>query len=353
MVYFSIIMPVFNKKMLLPIAIESILHQSYANYELLLVDDGSSDGSSEICDYFGSMNNQVRVFHTENLGVSHARNVGIENATGKYLIFNDADDVLTSEALESIFFLLQNKEIDLVVTKHQQLKILQKQISELSLEQIFCGEREDHFTEINIHEDPQKVQICFEQRNMQSVWAKAYRAEIISNNNIRFDESKIVLEDILFNLSVLEFAKRIAILDTQAYIQISVRDVKYYRVRNDFMDDIEFAYQKLESWLRSRGLFEDEIYWNKMSRNYYLGLSRLVSDCAAERISELKSYEGVRRYLKECNDYSILRMFGLKRKAAIVKVGNVLNYLSHIPNRSAKMILGENRYEQLKRKVKN
>ena len=89
----SIIVPVYNVENYIEACLDSIVSQSYRDYELLLIDDGSTDRSGIICDEYAKLDN-VRVFHTENRGVSHARNVGITNAAGKYLYFIDSDDML-------------------------------------------------------------------------------------------------------------------------------------------------------------------------------------------------------------------------------------------------------------------
>ncbi|MFC2471104.1 glycosyltransferase [uncultured Selenomonas sp.] len=88
----SIIVPVYNVERYLEQCILSLVHQSYRSIEILLIDDGSSDGSSAICDEWAKKDQRIRVFHTENHGVSHARNVGLEQARGDYIGFVDSDD---------------------------------------------------------------------------------------------------------------------------------------------------------------------------------------------------------------------------------------------------------------------
>ena len=98
----SIIVPVYNVERYIRACLDSILSQSYCAYELILIDDGSSDRSGAICDEYAHRDN-IRVFHTENRGVSHARNIGIEKATGEYLYFVDGDDLLAdTEVLQNM-----------------------------------------------------------------------------------------------------------------------------------------------------------------------------------------------------------------------------------------------------------
>lgn len=96
----SVIIPVYNTNQYLSRCMESILGQSYQDFELLLIDDGSTDGCSEICDAYAERDSRIRVIHKENGGVSSARNVGIQVATGEWVLFVDSDDLLPSCALE-------------------------------------------------------------------------------------------------------------------------------------------------------------------------------------------------------------------------------------------------------------
>lgn len=96
----SIIVPVYNVAQYLNQCITSLIHQSYQNLEILLIDDGSSDGSSAICDEWAKRDERIRIFHTENHGVSHARNIGLMQARGAYIGFVDADDWIDFDMYE-------------------------------------------------------------------------------------------------------------------------------------------------------------------------------------------------------------------------------------------------------------
>ena len=102
MPFFSIIVPVYRAEDFLDDCVRSILSQSFSDFELLLVDDGSPDGCGALCDKFAKADRRVRAFHQENRGVSAARNLGLLNATGTYILFVDADDHLVPGALAAI-----------------------------------------------------------------------------------------------------------------------------------------------------------------------------------------------------------------------------------------------------------
>lgn len=99
----SVIVPVYNVEQYLPRCIESILAQTFTDFELLLIDDGSPDNSGRICDEYAERDSRIRVFHKKNGGVSSARNVGLDNAQGEWIYFSDADDVIKKEGLQLLF----------------------------------------------------------------------------------------------------------------------------------------------------------------------------------------------------------------------------------------------------------
>ena len=88
----SVIVPVYNVELYLRKCMDSIIEQTYKDLEILVIDDGSSDGSGTICNKYAEQDSRIRVFHTENCGLSVARNIGLENASGKYIGFVDSDD---------------------------------------------------------------------------------------------------------------------------------------------------------------------------------------------------------------------------------------------------------------------
>ena len=98
----SIIVPVYNIKEYLPSCLDSIIAQSFTDFELILIDDGSSDGSGDICEYYSLLDNRIRVCHKANEGVSKARNFGIEIAEGEWIAFIDGDDYIVPEYLEAL-----------------------------------------------------------------------------------------------------------------------------------------------------------------------------------------------------------------------------------------------------------
>lgn len=113
---FSVIVPCYNVEQYLDECVESILNQEYKDFELLLIDDGSTDGTSRLCDVWGSKNEKVRVFHKPNGGLSEARNYGIDRSKGDYLIFIDSDDFIRAGSFSAIESRMEN-EPEIIITR--------------------------------------------------------------------------------------------------------------------------------------------------------------------------------------------------------------------------------------------
>ena len=174
----SVIVPVYNAEKYLSRCIDSILAQSYKDFELLLIDDGSKDGSATICDNYAIKDSRVRVFHKANGGVSSARNLGLDNATGEWITFIDSDDYVESEYLKNF-----------------------TQDSDLSLQGYYNGDNMVRYEEAFVYSEPGAEYL--NKNYVYGPYCKLFRSKIIKLNNIRFDEDLSFGEDILFCLKYM------------------------------------------------------------------------------------------------------------------------------------------------------
>lgn len=147
----SVIVPVYNCREYLPECIESILNQTYQQIQLVLVDDGSSDGSGEICDLYALQDDRVQVIHQKNKGVSAARNAGMDAMTGEYLLFVDGDDTIAAETIQTSLQGFTDKAVGVVVfgiTKIWKDKCRQQalpmEVGLYSAEDMLCGILKDY-----------------------------------------------------------------------------------------------------------------------------------------------------------------------------------------------------------------
>lgn len=115
----SIIVPIYNVEKYLCCCLDSIIGQSYDNLEILLIDDGSTDRSGQIADEYAEKDRRIQVFHTDNRGVSHARNLGLDRMTGRYCLLVDSDDALHIDTISCSVKLLEKENLDCVIYKYQ------------------------------------------------------------------------------------------------------------------------------------------------------------------------------------------------------------------------------------------
>ena len=200
----SVVVPVYNTKKYLEDCVESLIVQTYKNIEIILVDDGSKDGSGELCDILAEKDNRIRVIHQENQGVSAARNKGINCANGAFLVFVDSDDTACPEYVETLY----------------------REISENDLDMVICGYRicypkrneTVHFDENVIIDDISKAEALITQlygnRLLNSPCNKIFKRSMIHE---LFDTSLVMGEDLVFNLNYLKNIKSMKIISSVLY----------------------------------------------------------------------------------------------------------------------------------------
>lgn len=190
--YFSIIVPVYNSSQYLNRCIDSILSQTYNDFELILVDDGSIDESGNICDVYAQKDKRIRVFHQPNGGVSSARNKGIKEANGEYAIFVDSDDYILKDKLETA--------------------------------KIYCKNYPDLITGLYLVADSDKYKqhsISIKDyeyiKNVCVVWTSIFNTKIIKKHSILFNENTCHGEDVLFVLNYFYYCRTILFVNEFGY----------------------------------------------------------------------------------------------------------------------------------------
>lgn len=205
----SVIMPVYGVEKFVGKAIESIQNQTFGDFELFLVDDGTKDRSGIICDEYAAKDPRLKVIHKENGGAPSARNVAIEQATGKYFYFMDSDDWTEPTMLEDMVKLAEENDAQLVVTGYyidtyySDTEYITQENSQPS--QVFASQRE--FRE-NAHR-------LFDCNLLYTPWNKLYSAKYIMDNNLRFPQT--FWDDFPFNVSVLRDVERVVVSDKKYY----------------------------------------------------------------------------------------------------------------------------------------
>lgn len=241
----SIIVPVYNVQDYLSRCIDSIIGQEYKDFELLLIDDGSTDLSGEICDSYAAKDARIKVVHKENSGVSDTRNLAIEIASGTYIQFMDSDDWITPDATKLLVRSALDYDCDLVIADFYRVsgeKLSRK------------GDIDD--TEVMTRQEYAQHMVGNPADFYYSVlWNKLYKREIIMEHNIRMDISISWCEDFLFNLEYYLHAERFYALQAPIY---------YYFKRKGSLVSQSMQISKV---IRTKlSLFE---YYNQFYKNVY------------------------------------------------------------------------------------
>lgn len=209
MCVFSIIIPVYNVEQYLRVCLDSIAAQTIGDFEAILIDDGSSDASGEICDEYAKDDNRFSVFHQKNQGVSAARNKGLELANGKYIVFVDSDDYIESTFLDIMCH--EMKGFDLLFygdTYHYQ-------DGNILTHQPFSSESNDRKTVENRILAFKRSDDGYEYFGY--TWNKVFRTDIIKKHTIRFIEGLSLREDELFTAEYCRHIVSLKVLSSPIY----------------------------------------------------------------------------------------------------------------------------------------
>lgn len=203
----SVIVPCYNVEAYLEECVNSILASTFQDYELLLIDDGSTDQTGAICDTLAERSDKIKVFHTKNGGLCAARNLGIDNAAGEYISFVDGDDLISPHMLERLVAEMQD-DIQLVSCSFVRCK------------------REDERHESNKLHTVCKAdrKTCARKILMDGfgsyVWNKLWRKSILDAHGIRFRTGRYAIEDQFFTMDYLPYCKQAVFLNAALYYYV-------------------------------------------------------------------------------------------------------------------------------------
>lgn len=201
----SVIIPVYNVENYLERCINSVLDQSFEDFEVILVDDGSTDSSGKICDAFSEKSQKVKTLHMKNRGVSSARNRGIECSNGNYIIFVDSDDYIDQNMLSELYREVQDNDIDLCLCGYTQV-FADKSVDVLPEDGTY-GFRE--FLDVMKYWKLNCI--------IGSPCNKIFNKHIIENHRIRFRLDMNYAEDYLFNINYFKYIQKIKALGKSYY----------------------------------------------------------------------------------------------------------------------------------------
>lgn len=274
----SIIVPVYNAGDRLNRCLNCICNQTYKNLEILLIDDGSADGSSQVCDLFAERDSRIKVIHQSNHGVSYARNQGLIHMTSKYLMFVDADDYLAEGACEKLVEAIKRYNCDIVTANkvfHKGASILQSILYKKDVIVRDNRSEKDLFILdlMTSYFDPEMNKLFY---LSCGVTAKLFKADVIRKNNIRFQEDCRFGEDVLFNLESFQNAEVIGYINYDAYHFCVNAESSTHRFREDWNKSHEIYMDCIDDFIvryKKDKRFKEAAEMMKVSRISSLAVS--------------------------------------------------------------------------------
>lgn len=292
---FSVIVPVYNVEKYIRQCLDSLVHQTFRNYEMIVIDDGSTDSSGRICDAYGERYASVHVIHQKNQGLSGARNRGLSEAKGEWLIFVDSDDWVNTDMLERMDAYISFYQADLYRFNIQKTGEEGNQTEKL----LFAVEN----SSVLFTDEADKFRYCFHKflqyKTGWEVCGGIYRRDMVRRHHLRFADTKSVFaEDLLFTYQYLLHIDHIVqVCDVFYHYRQRETSLLHSALTESILDRLsvlgEFAYQTI--------CREHMKYFRK---NYYLLYFMLMNHHIEYKLAGV-SDEDLRRMLRELNAHKL------------------------------------------------
>ena len=254
----SIIVPIYNAESHLCHCINSILTQSHTDFELLLVNDGSSDKSGAICDEYANKDSRIKVIHQNNAGVSEARNAGISASNGRYIGFVDSDDRIDSDMFKALILQAESDKSDIVMC---------------DAVTVYSGGGRENDTITNIEKSCLLTHNDISPQILREIagaaWRCIYSSELIHSNNIRFPVGIKLSEDRIFNILCMGYAKSISYIKKPYYNRYINLKSAVHRFHSDYFDSCKLAGEATRTAI--------ELAWNNDSEYQKAYLNQFIT----------------------------------------------------------------------------
>lgn len=278
----SIIVPIYKAESFLSRCVESVLAQTYTDWELLLIDDGSPDRSGVICEEYASKDSRIKVFHKPNGGVSSARNLGLDNARGEWVSFLDADDYL----LPNFFVkLMQFRETDLVITGSKR----------------FGNEDTDYtIPENRLYTQREFVDGVFTMSPAKNVifctisypWGKVLKRNIIESQQLRFNEKMKLSEDTCFMIEYLSCCTCVQMIQGGGYMYYITGNRKYSMSYTEYVDHSHGIINAVEL-IKSSSCIDSCRYVNSLRNLYVVAFINYLKSANEQEVRNSINHLGI------------------------------------------------------------
>ncbi|SCP96259.1 glycosyltransferase [Anaerobium acetethylicum] len=296
----TIIIPVYNVESYLAECLDSAVGQSWKNTEILLVDDGSTDGSGAICDSYALKDARVRVLHKRNGGVSAARNDALDMATGRFVTFIDSDDWIDPDTCRAAYEAMEEHGADAVLWPYLREMGDKTKKRELFPEDVRIFEGDEGKDSVRDNIQRRMIGLVGEELlhpdsadSLVSVCMKLYRTSIIRDNGLRFVDLKEIgsSEDALFNLEYFGHVKKCVYINRYLY---------HYRRTNAASVTTKYRPQLYSQWDRLYDRMEDYIESNHLGESYRTALdNRIALGLIGHGFNELNSGAGTLEQIRK------------------------------------------------------
>ena len=271
---YSVIIPAYNAERTLRRCLDSLVDQDFDDYELLLINDGSTDGSDAICREYAAAYPQIRYFAKENGGVSSARNLGLEQAAGNYILFVDSDDYVSENYFASLTCTLKENAADLLMFGYR------------SFGGVTAERDTGEFYENTETGVAKRISSASQQYRFSSLWNKTFKREIIEQYNIRFTNGLCIGEDQTFIFTYAMHIRTIASMKARLY-NVDVSDGNSLsRKRRDYLTE-----QLMEVNRRMYAAYRASEHSAEAARCYEAALSWVTYRSAYSSCKELLKFE--------------------------------------------------------------
>lgn len=291
----SVIIPVYNVEAYLRRCLDSVINQHYADIEIILVDDGSSDNSGDICDEYASKDDRIRVIHQENMGLYGARNTGLAAAVGEYISFIDSDDWIEAGTYACMIQIIDSYYPDIIRFGFK--KVLNgKNVMEKKMpyrEGIYEG---TDIWELQLDTISNESMLDYKKTRILSACSNLYKRELIMNQGICFmSEREILNEDYLFVLQVSMSAESIYISDKSFYCY----DTREGSITMSYRKNMVSRKKKLFH-MYCQSLNTDDKHVRIRLKNFYIDCiyACIVNECGGYR-GRIESIAAIRKLLKD------------------------------------------------------
>ncbi len=295
----SVIMPVYNAKNYVKNAIESVLNQTFKNFEFIIVVDGATDGSAEICDQYAAQDNRIILIHQKNAGICKARNVGIHIAKGKYISFCDHDDFYFPDYLLKSVTKAETLNVPLVKFAYKSeywkneklINVIEEEVPEICIP---LSELSHDYPLLNL--------------TVRALWNGLYLRDLIVGNNIYFNEEIFAgMEDFLFNIKLLKHISSIAYMSDVLFLHYGrfgqSTSLKYSERR---LQDIITVQKEEAIWLAANKMHPKVVVQH---RSKYLSLfieTLIHPDCPFSTKEKKRLLGDYKRSQQTSNDGTLL-----------------------------------------------